>query len=123
MHYKVEIICPKHGSFWAQAASHVKGNQSGCPDCAVSGFNPNMPGTLYYIAVSADNRQTLYKIGITNLSVEKRFPVLDRAKIRIINLDDSRIVVISAGQEGWYNTKSIAYDLIKSGKMKSGNWN
>ena len=41
----------------------------------------------------------------------------------IINLDDSRIVVISAGQEGWYNTKSIAYDLIKSGKMKSGNWN
>ena len=86
MHYKVEIICPKHGSFWAQAASHVKGNQSGCPDCAVSGFNPNMPGTLYYIAVSADNRQTLYKIGITNLSVEKRFPVLDRAKIRIIKL-------------------------------------
>ena len=41
----------------------------------------------------------------------------------IINLDDSRIVVISAGQEGWYNTKSIAYDLIKSGKIKSGNWN
>ena len=41
----------------------------------------------------------------------------------IINLDDSRIIVISAGQEGWYNTKSIAYDLIKSGKMKSGNWN
>ena len=41
----------------------------------------------------------------------------------IINLDDERIVVMSAGQEGWYNTKSIAYDLIKSGKMKSGNWN
>ena len=41
----------------------------------------------------------------------------------IINLDDERIVLISAGQEGWYNTKSIAYDLIKSGKMKSGNWN
>ena len=41
----------------------------------------------------------------------------------IINLDDSRIIVISAGQESWYNTKSIAYDLIKSGKMKSGNWN
>lgn len=40
-----------------------------------------------------------------------------------INLDDERIVVISAGQANWYNTKSIAYDLIKSGKMKSGNWN
>ena len=41
----------------------------------------------------------------------------------VINLDDERIVVMSAGQEGWYNTKRIAYDLIKSGKMKSGNWN
>lgn len=41
----------------------------------------------------------------------------------IVNLDDSRIVVIAAGQEGWYNTKSIAYDLIKSGKIKSNNWN
>ena len=40
-----------------------------------------------------------------------------------INLDDERIIVISAGQEGWYNTKRIAYDLIKSGKMNSGNWN
>ena len=41
----------------------------------------------------------------------------------IINLDDERIVVIAAGQQGWYDTKSIAYDLIKSGKMKTSNWN
>jgi len=41
----------------------------------------------------------------------------------VINLDDERIIVITAGQANWYNTKSIAYDLIKSGKMKSGNWN
>jgi hypothetical protein len=40
-----------------------------------------------------------------------------------INLGDERIIVISAGQASWYNTRSIAYDLIKSGKMKSGNWN
>ena len=41
----------------------------------------------------------------------------------IINFDDSRIIVMNAGQEGYYNTKSLAYDLIKSGKIKSGNWN
>ena len=41
----------------------------------------------------------------------------------IINFDDSRIVVIAAGQQGWYDTKGIAYDLIKSGKIKSNNWN
>ena len=28
----------------------------------------------------------LYKIGITNLSVEKRFPTADRARIRIVKL-------------------------------------
>jgi len=41
----------------------------------------------------------------------------------IINLDKFRIVVISAGQEGKYSTKKLAVPLIKSGKMKSGNWN
>ena len=84
MHDKVEIICQVHGSFWAQASNHVKGNQSGCPDCAESGFNPSLPGLLYYIAITTDDDQTLYKIGITNLSVEKRFPAADRARIRIV---------------------------------------
>ena len=86
MKYKIEVICPKHGSFWTQAANHVKSNQSGCPDCAESGFKPNLPGILYYIAITSDTGETLYKIGITNLSLEKRFPVLDRARIRIVKL-------------------------------------
>ena len=56
---------------------------------------------------------------------EKNILVMDGADGQqiVINLDDERIVVISAGQANWYNTKKIAYDLIKSGKMKSGNWN
>ena len=86
MHYKVEVICPKHGSFWVQASNHVKSNQSGCPDCAESGFKPNLPGILYYIAITSDTGEILYKIGITNLSVEKRFPVLDRKRMRIVKL-------------------------------------
>ena len=86
MHDKLEVVCPEHGSFWVLASNHVKSNQSGCPDCAESGFNPNMPGILYYIAITSENGQTLYKIGITNLSVEKRFPVIDRKKIRIVKL-------------------------------------
>lgn len=28
---KIEIICPKHGSFWQTAANHLQGN--GCRDC------------------------------------------------------------------------------------------
>ena len=33
----------------------------------------------------------------------------------VINLDKSRIVVISAGQEGKYSTKNLALRLIKTG--------
>ncbi len=31
-HVKVCIICPDHGEFWQDAASHLRG--SGCPKCA-----------------------------------------------------------------------------------------
>jgi len=60
MKYKVEIVCPKHGSFKTQASNHVKSNGSGCPDCAESGFNPTMPGILYYLAVLKDDGKSLY---------------------------------------------------------------
>jgi hypothetical protein len=81
---KVEIICPEHGAFWQSAVNHVKGNQSGCPGCAVSGFDQTKPGTLYYLAVTTDDDEILYKIGITNLTVKKRFPNVDLARIRVI---------------------------------------
>ena len=32
---KIEIICPRHGSFWQEASSHLKG--CGCKKCAVFG--------------------------------------------------------------------------------------
>ena len=55
-----------------------------CPGCAVSGFDQTKPALLYYLAVLTDNSETLYKIGITNLSVQKRFPNIDLARIRVI---------------------------------------
>ncbi|MET0105530.1 MAG: DUF723 domain-containing protein [Sedimenticola sp.] len=83
-HDKVEIVCPEHGSFWQSPVNHVRGNKAGCPGCAVSGFDQTKPGLLYYLAVTTDVGDTLYKIGITNLTIEKRFPTLDLARIRII---------------------------------------
>lgn len=83
-HDKVEIVCPEHGAFWQSAVNHVKGNQSGCPGCAVSGFDQTKPAILYYLAVSKSEHEVLYKIGITNLTVKKRFPTLDLARIRVI---------------------------------------
>lgn len=36
------------------------------------GFNPEKPATLYLLRVTAPGGQTLYKVGITNRSVERR---------------------------------------------------
>lgn len=83
-HGKVEIICPEHGSFWQSPATHTMGNKAGCPGCAVSGFDQTKPALLYYLAVVTDSDETLYKIGITNLTVHKRFPSADLARIRVI---------------------------------------
>jgi hypothetical protein len=83
-HDKVEIVCREHGAFWQSAVNHVKGNKSGCPGCAVSGFDQTKPALLYYLAVRTDKDQVLYKIGITNLTVKKRFPASDLARIRLI---------------------------------------
>lgn len=83
-HQKVEIICQEHGAFWQSPATHTMGNKAGCPGCAISGFDQTKPGMLYYLAVLTDNYETLYKIGITNLNVEKRFPNADLARIRTI---------------------------------------
>lgn len=84
MKEKVEIICEVHGSFWQVAVNHIKGNKAGCPGCAFSGFDQTKPGQLYYLSVTTDDGDTLYKIGITNLSIQKRFPTLDLARIRIV---------------------------------------
>jgi hypothetical protein len=87
-HDKVEIICPEHGAFWQSAVNHVKGNKSGCPGCALSGFDQTKPALLYYLAVRTDKDEVLYKIGITNLTVKKRFPAVDLARIRLIKTWD-----------------------------------
>ena len=83
-HEKVEIICLEHGAFWQSAVNHVKGNKSGCPGCALSGFDQTKPALLYYLAVVTDSNEVLYKIGITNLTLKKRFPTVDLDRIRVI---------------------------------------
>jgi glutaredoxin len=81
-HDKVELICREHGSFWQMPMNHIK--ETGCPGCAVTGFDQTKPGILYYLAVLTDNNETLYKIGITNLSVHRRFPKMDLERIRTL---------------------------------------
>lgn len=79
---KVEIVCHKHGSFWQSAHAHLNG--SGCSGCNQSGFNTSKPGILYYLKITTDDNQELYKIGITNRSVNERFRLQDLQKIEIV---------------------------------------
>jgi hypothetical protein len=74
---------PDHGPFLQIPAVHTD-RRSGCPDCAETGFNPSEPGLLYYLAVTTDDRDTRYKTGITNLSIQERFRGKDLARIRVV---------------------------------------
>jgi hypothetical protein len=92
----VTIICPEHGEFQQIAVSHLRGR--GCPTCAVPGFKPQLPGTLYYLRIERFNQAPLYKIGITNRTVHERFPH---------NEDRSKIVVLG---EWHYQDGGKAYE-------------
>ncbi len=77
--------CPKVNDHEWKAS--INGRRfTGCPKCADFRFDHNLPALLYYIAINLDDGKILYKVGITNHSVEQRFPVRDRAKIRIVKL-------------------------------------
>lgn len=77
---------------WTRKKKHVrwKYRQEAvpCPNCRKTdhldtGFNPDKPGTFYYLRVETNNKP-LYKIGITNRTVEKRFTLSDMDKITIL---------------------------------------
>ena len=78
---KVDIYCKECNHIFKQSPGHHI-NGRGCPSCAKSGFNPNKPAILYYLRINED----VYKIGITNNTVEERYTSGDLAKITIVNI-------------------------------------
>ena len=79
---KLIIACSVHGEFSIKAHSHLEG--VGCPSCANYGFNMAKSAILYYLKVTAESGQELYKIGVTNRTVQERFNLTDLLKIEII---------------------------------------
>jgi len=66
---KIKIKCQYCQSIFEQRPNnHLQGQ--GCPNCSKNGFNFDKPATLYYIY---DPQEDLYKIGITNKTIEERF--------------------------------------------------
>ena len=91
---KVTIVCPTHGAFEQKPYTHLYGN--GCPGCANYGFDQTKPAYLYYLKVTANCGKVLYKIGITNRTVEARFSITELKNIEIIS-------------QKWYENGSKAY--------------
>ena len=82
---------------------------------------PNEPGKLYYIAVATDDDETLYKIGITNDSVDTRFRKgADLERIRIVKIWRYAIGWAAAEREAeilrqYAGDKYYGPDILKSG--------
>ena len=55
----VSITCPIHGVFVQRASHHIQG--SGCPSCAVTGFDKNKKSYVYFLMSEKG-----IKVGITN---------------------------------------------------------
>lgn len=63
--------CVKHGE-WSTRTNDFKVSESRCPSCAVSGYDPSTPGTLYALI---SNCGTMIKIGISS-DPDKRYRIL-----------------------------------------------
>ena len=111
---KVKIICPTHGIFEQQVASHLRGH--GCDLCARDYFgysnrkNITKPAILYYIKIEKDNKnyrlsyvlkpailyyikiekdnKNYYKIGVTTTTVARRFKSEVQAGAKITSLKE-----------------------------------
>lgn len=72
----VMITCPTHGDFEQTPSVHLLG--CGCQKCAGYGFDSTSPAILYFIQIKLPNNDILYKLGITNKTVEMRYSSSDR---------------------------------------------
>lgn len=115
---KVKIVCDIHGAFMQRPNDHLSGK--GCASCATTGFDKNKPGILYYLRV-VNNGAVCYKIGITNLTVQKRFTTMDLENIVLVKQWEYAIgaEAYTAEQEIIKSYKDFKY--IGAPMLSSGN--
>lgn len=85
IHNKIKLKCHTCDNEWETLAQNIlKG--SGCPNCAIFGFNKSKPAHLYYVRLEKDDK-TYYKIGVTNKDPAKRFNNCPGLKVKILLLE------------------------------------
>lgn len=78
---KIDCECLVCNCLWSANPHNL--DRTGCPSCALTGYDPNKPGYLYYLRVS-DSNNTFWKIGITNIGLKGRFTASDRKFIEVL---------------------------------------
>lgn len=117
---KVKIICNKCNSvFKMRPSDHLGG--AGCPSCAKTGFDQNKPAILYYLKITTDKGLTLYKIGITNRSVNERFQLTDLSKIEIIKQEEFALGSDALNKETEIKRKFKEFQYKGPDVLSSGN--
>lgn len=81
-HTNIKILCNSTGLVFEQTpTNHLAG--SGCSCCSTSGFDTSAPAILYYLSI---NNGEVYKVGITNRTVQERFNNTDLSKITVLSI-------------------------------------
>lgn len=116
---KVIINCPIHGDFEQTPNNHLTGY--GCQDCAITGFDNTKRAVLYYLKITTNTNQTLYKIGITNRTVNERFNLIDLSKIEVIKQKECAKGLDAYKYEQEILKKYSEYKYVGPKILKSGN--
>ena len=93
----------------------------GCPSCAKNGFQPNKPAILYYLKITTDTNQVLYKIGITNLTVQERFSMEERKIMEVLSITEYAVGSDAYKEEQTILNKYREYAYKGKNILKSGN--
>ena len=113
---KVTITCPDHGDFEQAGIDHLTGRA--CPKCAKYGFDKSKPAILYILSI---NNNQLFKIGITNRTVEARFNVADLNQITVLSTYYFEDGTECAEKEKELLTELKEYRYIGPDILSSGN--
>lgn len=116
---RITCKCKTHGHFSKRLEDVFQGQ--GCPKCInPAGYDKTKLGTIYLLNI---NNTDLYKIGITNKSVAKRYSYADKGKFSIVveipNLNGGIVADLEQHILNKYNQyKYIGPSILESGNTE-----
>lgn len=120
-HRKVTITCPVHGDFKQKPRDHIN-NKHGCPKCKPSGgFNSSKSAYLYYLKLVVSKDIVLYKIGVTNRTISKRFSLIELSKIEVLKQKYYNNGKDALAKETFIKNKYKKYKYKGPNVLNSGN--